>query len=69
MDAVAAELDVKSGQIAVAWLLAQGEDVAPIPGTKRISYLEVNVAAAAVGGQKSDQAVQIDFCPPTVLAA
>ena len=36
------------GQLALAWVLAQGEDVAPIPGTKRVSYLEENVASAAV---------------------
>jgi aryl-alcohol dehydrogenase-like predicted oxidoreductase len=34
------------GQIALAWLLAQGEDIAPIPGTKRLKYLEENAAAA-----------------------
>jgi aryl-alcohol dehydrogenase-like predicted oxidoreductase len=33
------------GQLALAWVLAQGEDVAPIPGTKRVRYLEENVAA------------------------
>jgi aryl-alcohol dehydrogenase-like predicted oxidoreductase len=36
------------GQIALAWLLHKGEDVVPIPGTKRRSYLEENVAAAAL---------------------
>jgi aryl-alcohol dehydrogenase-like predicted oxidoreductase len=36
------------GQLALAWVLAQGDDVAPIPGTKRIPYLEENVGAAAV---------------------
>lgn len=34
------------GQIALAWVLGQGEDVVPIPGTKRRTYLEENVAAA-----------------------
>lgn len=48
VDAVAAELSVKPGQIALAWLLAQGNDIAPIPGTKRISYLEENVASDAI---------------------
>ena len=48
VDAVAAELGMKPGQVALAWLLAQGEDIAPIPGTKRISYLEENVAADAI---------------------
>ncbi len=36
------------GQIALAWLLAQGKNIAPIPGTKRLKYLEENVAAATV---------------------
>ncbi len=38
----------KPGQIALAWLLAQGPDILPIPGTKRIAYLEENVGAASV---------------------
>ena len=45
VDAVAREVDATPGQVALAWLLAQGDDIAPIPGTKRISYLEENVAA------------------------
>ncbi|PPF75364.1 aldo/keto reductase [Subtercola sp. Z020] len=48
VDAVARELDAKPGQVALAWLMAQGDDIAPIPGTKRISYLEENVAADAL---------------------
>lgn len=36
------------GQLALAWVLAQGDDVAPIPGTKRVTYLEENVGAADV---------------------
>jgi aryl-alcohol dehydrogenase-like predicted oxidoreductase len=36
------------GQLALAWVLAQGDDVVPIPGTKRVRYLEENVGAAAV---------------------
>jgi aryl-alcohol dehydrogenase-like predicted oxidoreductase len=39
---------VTASQVALAWLLAQGEDVVPIPGTKRVSYLEENVAADGV---------------------
>jgi len=42
---VAAENGVTPAQAALAWLLAQGDDVLPIPGTKRIQYLEENVAA------------------------
>jgi aryl-alcohol dehydrogenase-like predicted oxidoreductase len=43
--AVAAELDATSAQVALAWLLAQGDDIAPIPGTKRVSRVEENTAA------------------------
>jgi aryl-alcohol dehydrogenase-like predicted oxidoreductase len=42
---VAARYDATAGQVALAWLLAQGNDVAPIPGTKRRRYLEENHAA------------------------
>lgn len=45
---IAEAKDATPGQIALAWLLAQGEDIAPIPGTKRLKYLEENAAAAAV---------------------
>jgi len=48
VDAVASEAGVTPGQVALAWLLAQGDDIAPIPGTKRVKYLEENVAADAV---------------------
>lgn len=46
--ALAAERGVAPGQIALAWLLAQGPDIVPIPGTKRIAYLEENVGSLAV---------------------
>lgn len=45
---VAKQKNAKPGQIALAWLLHKGEDIIPIPGTKRRSYLEENVAAAAI---------------------
>src|SRR5881398_7722 len=45
---VARSLGVKPGQVAIAWLLHKGEDIVPIPGTKRVQYLEENVAAASV---------------------
>jgi aryl-alcohol dehydrogenase-like predicted oxidoreductase len=45
---VATGLGVKPGQVALAWLLRKGEDIVPIPGTKRCKYLEENVAASAV---------------------
>ncbi len=48
VDAIARAKGVKPGQIALAWLLAKGDDIAPIPGTKRRTYLEENVAAAEI---------------------
>ncbi len=45
VQAVAAEADATSAQVALAWLLAQGEDIAPIPGTKRVARVEENTAA------------------------
>jgi aryl-alcohol dehydrogenase-like predicted oxidoreductase len=48
VEEVAAEKGVTAAQLALAWVLAQGEDVVPIPGTKRVRYLEQNAAAAAV---------------------
>ncbi|MEV7091507.1 aldo/keto reductase [Amycolatopsis sp. NPDC051045] len=46
--ALAEEKGVTAGQLALAWVQAQGEDVVPIPGTKRRTYLEENVAAASL---------------------
>jgi aryl-alcohol dehydrogenase-like predicted oxidoreductase len=46
--AVADEKGCTPGQLALAWVLAQGDDVAPIPGTKRVTYLEENVGATDV---------------------
>jgi aryl-alcohol dehydrogenase-like predicted oxidoreductase len=46
--AIATEKGVTASQLALAWLLAQGEDIVPIPGTKRRTYLEENVAATEV---------------------
>jgi aryl-alcohol dehydrogenase-like predicted oxidoreductase len=43
--AVAAEAGATPAQIALAWLLAQGDDIAPIPGTKRVARVEENIAA------------------------
>src|SRR5712691_6594799 len=46
--AVASELDATPAQVALAWLLAQGDDIAPIPGTKRVSRIEENTAADSI---------------------
>lgn len=53
---IAEEKDVTPAQLAIAWVLAQGEDIVPIPGTKRREYLEQNAGAADV--QLTDEDVR-----------
>lgn len=48
VERLAEEKGVTTGQLALAWVLARGEDVAPIPGTKRRTYLEENLGALDV---------------------
>jgi len=48
VEALAAGKGVTAGQLALAWVLARGDDVVPIPGTKRVAYLEQNVASADI---------------------
>jgi aryl-alcohol dehydrogenase-like predicted oxidoreductase len=65
---VAAAKGCTPGQLALAWVLAQGEDVAPIPGTKRVAYLEENVAAAAVELTDVDLKALADAVPRDAVA-
>jgi len=46
--AIAERKGITPGQLALAWVMAQGDDIVPIPGTKRRNYLEENIAAAKV---------------------
>jgi aryl-alcohol dehydrogenase-like predicted oxidoreductase len=57
---LAAEKGVTPGQLALAWVLSRGEQIVPIPGTKRVSYLEENVKAADVrlSAQESERIAQ-----------
>ncbi len=48
LEAVAFQVGATPGQLALAWVLAQGDDVVPIPGTKRTHYLEENAAAVGI---------------------
>jgi aryl-alcohol dehydrogenase-like predicted oxidoreductase len=52
--AVAERKKVTPAQIALAWTLAQGDDIVPIPGTKRVKYLEENLAAADIALDEDD---------------
>jgi aryl-alcohol dehydrogenase-like predicted oxidoreductase len=56
LEKLAAERGVTAGQLALAWVGHQGEDVVPIPGTKRLEYLEQNLAAAALTLSDADLA-------------
>ncbi|SMF75231.1 Predicted oxidoreductase [Azospirillum oryzae] len=66
--ALAVQKGCTAGQVALAWLLAQGPDILPIPGTKRIKYLEENVGAAAVTLTDAEVKALSDALPPGVAA-
>lgn len=62
---IAADVGATPAQVAIAWLLAQGEDIAPIPGTKRVTRVEENTAADQL--QLSAEAVaKLSSLPPAV---
>lgn len=63
--AVADEAGATAAQVALAWLLAQGDDIVPIPGTKRVARVEENVAADAVK-LTSAQLATLDNLTPAV---
>ena len=65
---IAAEKNVSASQLAIAWLLAQGDDIVPIPGTKRRKYLEDNAGAVNVVLTKNDIA-RIDEAAPKGVAS
>ena len=78
VEEVAAEKGATPSQVALAWVLARGDDIVPIPGTKRRSYLEENAAAAAIELSPEDlerlerafpagapRATAIRTCPPS----
>jgi aryl-alcohol dehydrogenase-like predicted oxidoreductase len=65
---LAAEKGATPGQLALAWVLSRGEDVVPIPGTKRRRYLEENVGAVGVELTADDLARLDEIAPPGVAA-
>jgi len=68
LSAIAREKGCTPAQLALAWLLAQGDDIVPIPGTKRRKYLEENVAAVEVSLSSADLA-RIETASPKGAAA
>jgi aryl-alcohol dehydrogenase-like predicted oxidoreductase len=68
IESLANEKGVTASQLALAWVLAQGEDIVPIPGTKRRSYLDENLAASKI--QLSDKELrEIEAIAPKGVAA
>jgi aryl-alcohol dehydrogenase-like predicted oxidoreductase len=65
---IADEKGVTPGQLALAWVMHQGEDIVPIPGTKRRSYLEENVAAADIE-LSNEELRRIDEAAPVGVAS
>lgn len=65
---LATEKGVSAGQLALAWVLAQGNDIVPIPGTKRRKYLEENVAALAIKLSQSELQALKDLFPVEAIA-
>jgi aryl-alcohol dehydrogenase-like predicted oxidoreductase len=68
VEEIAEEKGVTPGQLALAWVLAQGEDIVPIPGTKRRAYLEENAAAADVR-LTDEELARIDAVAPVGATA
>jgi aryl-alcohol dehydrogenase-like predicted oxidoreductase len=68
LEAMAAEKGCTAGQLAIAWVMHQGDDVVPIPGTKRVKYLEENAAAADVQLSDEDLKRLDEIAPPGVAA-
>jgi len=68
VEAIAREKSCSAGQLALAWVMAQGEDILPIPGTKRRKYLEENAGAMKISLTKEDLR-RIDEVAPQGVAA
>ena len=68
VEALAQRKGCKASQLALAWVLAQGEDIVPIPGTKRRRYLEENVGAVEIALTPEERTALDAFFPPDAVA-
>ena len=68
LQAVADQIGVTKSQVGLAWVLAQGDDIVPIPGTKQVRYLEQNVAAVEVR-LNAEQLARLDMAFPVGAAS
>ena len=69
VEEMAGEKNCRASQLALAWALAQGDDIVPIPGTKRVAYLEENLHALDVSLTSADLARLDEIAPQTGVAA
>ena len=65
---LASDKGVRPTQLALAWVLAQGDDIVPIPGTKKVSYLEENLAASDIELTAEDHAYLDELFGPGAIA-
>ena len=65
---LAARKNVKASQLAIAWVMARGQDIVPIPGTKHVKYLEENTAAAGMR-LSPEELKELDTIAPKGVAA
>ena len=68
LEEIAKEKDATASQLALAWVLAQGQDIVPIPGTKRVKYLEQNAAAVDIILSQEELAAIEDVFPKDAAA-
>jgi len=68
LEAMAAAKQVSAAQLALAWVLAQGDDIVPIPGTKRRAYLEQNIAATEIRLSDEELRRLDEILPPGAAA-
>ncbi|MEI8092650.1 MAG: aldo/keto reductase [Spirochaetales bacterium] len=68
VEALAAEKGVTTAQLSLAWVLAQGDDIVPIPGTRRLKYLKDNLAATEIGLDPTELARLTDVFSPGAVA-
>ncbi|HEU4349735.1 MAG TPA: aldo/keto reductase, partial [Actinoplanes sp.] len=65
---LARQVGCTPAQLALAWLLAKGPDIIPIPGTKRVAFLEEDIAAAEISLTESEVAALEEAIPPAAVA-
>jgi len=68
LNELAARKNVKASQLAIAWVMARGQDIVPIPGTKHVKYLEENTAAAGMR-LSPEELKELDTIAPKGVAA